>query len=84
MNALQNHVGPAIDQRELNLGRATGLKEPAQELAQRLHDREQLGPEDMALVHVDDTVRPFGIEPDDRVLADFQRPQSRTTSGAWR
>src|SRR5690348_17861155 len=38
----------------------------------------------MALVHVDDTVRLFGVEPDDCALSYFQRPQSRTTSGVWR
>ena len=54
-----------------------GVQQAREQLPQRLHQREQLGPEDMAFAHVDDLVRLLGVEPEHRPLPHLHRPQRR-------
>ena len=68
-NALEQHVDALVDERQLDLGGAPRLEQAAKQPRSGATQREQLGPQDVALAHVDDVVRLLGVETDDRALA---------------
>ena len=57
---------PPVDQGQLGLGGRAWVETCRQAASAGLDQGEQLGPQDMALAHVDDPVRHFRVEPDER------------------
>ena len=72
----QQHVDALVDQRHLHLGGALRPEQRREQLAQRLEQGEQLGPQDVVLAHVDDPVRLLGIEAEHRRPAPASAPRS--------
>ena len=76
LDALEQHVDALVGEGQLHFAGPLGRQEAAEQRPQRRDQSEQLGPQDMALAHVDDLVRLRGVEADHRALARASAPAS--------
>jgi hypothetical protein len=80
----QENVGTFIKKRHLHLAGAPLLEKAAEQRSNRIKECEQLGPQDMALAHVDDLVGFFRVETEHHAGADLQSPEGRTAAALGR
>jgi hypothetical protein len=66
---LEEHIGALIGERQAHAAAAPGAQQAPQQTPQRIDERKQLRPQDVAFAHVDDAVARLRIEAEQDLLS---------------